>query len=64
MKRLGLVLRAGLMLAMVSGLAWVGFTVPDPKSCVALTARSLKAPDDADLKARALRACRPARSSL
>ena len=63
MKRFGLVLLAGLMLAMVGGLAWVGFTVPDSKSCVALTVRSLKATDRADLKARALRACRPSRSS-
>lgn len=63
MKQIGLVLLGALLLALVGGLAWTGLTVPDLKSCVGFMSDSLKATGRADLKARAWRACRHARST-
>lgn len=64
MKNAGLVLLAALLLTLVGGLASVGFTVPDPKSCVSVVMQSFKDPKAPGRDARMRKACRPARSTL
>ena len=61
-RHVGLQALAALLLLLIGAAIWLGASVPDPKSCVVVVAQSLQNPDNADLKARSRRACKPARS--